>query len=70
MGKAGKPQQQARPRGVSYPELGQEPAKRCRSTVGWFSGFKPHLLSRHKGRIMAFNTTDEDEEEVMTASRW
>ena len=33
-------------------------AKRGRSTMGWFFGFKLHLLINHKGRIMAFRIAD------------
>ena len=33
-------------------------AKRGRTTVGWFFGFKLHLLINHKGQIMAFRITD------------
>ena len=33
-------------------------AKRGRTTVGWFFGFKLHLRIHHKGQIMAFRITD------------
>ncbi len=33
-------------------------AKRGRTTMGWFFGFKLHLLINHKGQIMAFRITD------------
>ena len=33
-------------------------AKRGRSTMGWFFGFKLHLLINHKGQIVAFRITD------------
>ena len=32
-------------------------ARRGRSTMGWFFGFKLHLPINHKGRIMAFRIT-------------
>ena len=32
-------------------------AKRGRSTMGWFFGFKLHLLINHKGQLMAFRIT-------------
>jgi len=32
-------------------------AKRGRATMGWFFGFKLHLLINHKGRIVAFRIT-------------
>ena len=48
-------------------------ARRSRSTMGWFFGFKLHLLINHKGRIMAFKVTDgstDDRQplEAMTAA--
>ena len=33
-------------------------AKRGRSSMGWFFGFKLHLLINHKGQLMAFTITD------------
>ena len=33
-------------------------AKRGRTTMGWFFGFKLHLRIHHKGQIMAFRMTD------------
>ena len=33
-------------------------AKRGRSAMGWFFGFKLHLLINHKGQLMAFTITD------------
>ena len=33
-------------------------AKRGRTTMGWFFGFKLHLRIHHKGQIMAFRITD------------
>ena len=33
-------------------------AKRGPTTMGWFLGFKLHLLINHKGQIMAFRITD------------
>ncbi|SAY40013.1 Mobile element protein [Candidatus Synechococcus spongiarum] len=37
-------------------------AKRGRSTMmGWFFGFKLHLLINHKGQIVAFRITDEQQ---------
>ena len=33
-------------------------AKRGRTTMGWFLGFKLHLLINHNGQIMAFRITD------------
>ncbi|MYF35459.1 MAG: hypothetical protein F4226_01280 [Synechococcus sp. SB0678_bin_12] len=32
-------------------------AKRGRSTMGWFFGFKLHLRINHKGQLMAFKVT-------------
>ena len=32
-------------------------AQRGGTTMGWFSGFKPHLLIHHKGQFMAFRIT-------------
>ena len=33
-------------------------AKRGRSTMGWFFGFKLHLAINHKGQLMAFKISD------------
>jgi len=33
-------------------------SKRDRSAMGWFFGFKLHLLSNRQGQIMAFRMTD------------
>ena len=43
---------------ISRNRVFQGLAKRGRSTMGWFFGFKLHLIINHKGRIMAFTITD------------
>ena len=48
-------------------------AKRGRSTMGWFFGFKLHVLINHKGQIVAFkatagNTDDRQPLEAMSAA--
>ena len=49
-------------------------AKGGRRTMGWFFGFKLHLLINHKGQIMAFRIRDGSKDdrkppEAMTAAR-
>ena len=39
---------------ISRNRVFQGLAKRGRSTMGWFFGFKLHLIINHKGQIMAF----------------
>ena len=51
----------------------RELAKRGRSTMGWFFGFKLHVLINHKGQIVAFkatagNTDDRQPLEAMSAA--
>ncbi|MYK85910.1 MAG: IS982 family transposase [Synechococcus sp. SB0669_bin_7] len=47
------------PQCTDQPQQGlQGLAKRGRSTMGWFFGFKLHLLINHKGQIVAFRITD------------
>ena len=43
---------------ISRNRVFQGMAKRGRTTMGWFFGFKLHLLINHKGQIMAFRITD------------
>ena len=43
---------------ISRNRVFQGLAKRGRSTMGWFFGFKLHLIINHKGQIMAFKMTD------------
>ena len=43
---------------ISRNRVFQGMAKRGRTTMGWFFGFKLHLLINHKGRIMALRITD------------
>ena len=59
---------------ISRNRVFQGSARRGRSTMGWFFGFKLHLLINHKGRIVAFRITDGSREdrkplEAMTAAR-
>ncbi|HBP54184.1 MAG TPA: hypothetical protein DD643_07605 [Synechococcus sp. UBA8638] len=42
-------------------------AKRGRSTMGWFFGFKLHPFINHKGQLTAFRITDDIAR--MTANR-
>ena len=43
---------------ISRNRVFQGMAKRGPTTMGWFLGFKLHLLINHNGRIMAFRMTD------------
>ena len=43
---------------ISRNRVFQGMAKRGPTTMGWFFGFKLHLLINHKDRIMAFRITD------------
>ncbi len=44
---------------ISRNRVCQGMAKGDHTTMGWFFGFKLHLLINHKGQIMAFSITDE-----------
>ena len=48
---------------ISRNRVFQGLAKRGRSSMGWFFGFKLHLLINHKGQLMAFTITDGSKDE-------